>query len=237
MKKKYFIIILIALIFCLFQFTPLKKNIAYQFAKQKIEKINKDSLDKYFTVFKMRHLFDDYKKEGFLNYLEPLNSKLHNQLSNSDIKLYSPKEQKYANSLEGVYYDIISKKLMEGALPNQLLIYQFNIKKFKENILYTIDNNEVKPIIYINTTKMIAKTIPCDEGAINIPINADSLSFSNFQHIFFKEKNNPIRYSKDIDKRMIDIINEDSLIMEVSKKYSYIFSLFNYEPIDSFYCD
>tara|TARA_B110000503_G_C7149421_1_gene414460 strand:- start:438 stop:731 length:294 start_codon:yes stop_codon:yes gene_type:complete len=89
MKKRYFIILLIGFIFCLFQFTPLKNNIAYQLAKQKTEKINKDSLDKYFTVFKMSHLFYDYNKQSFLNYIKPLNLKLHSQLSNSDIKLYS----------------------------------------------------------------------------------------------------------------------------------------------------
>ncbi|GAA4239690.1 hypothetical protein GCM10022291_35000 [Postechiella marina] len=232
MKKVIFTLAFILVIIIIYKITPLEKNIKNNIITKRMDKINKDSISKYYDAFRMKYFFDKNDKEEFLNYIKKYNSNLYDELSDECIKLYPILNLESLNGNKGIYY-VTSK---DNNLGEEHTLYNYIPQKYKSDVLYAIDNNKIKRIAYFNTSKMIAKSIPCKEGSVKY--NIDTLSLDSFKYFMFSKKRGvPLKVSENADKRLINIFKTDSLILEKSKEHDFIFAQFGYEPIDNFYCD
>ncbi len=230
MKKKIiFVVALAAVIVIIYNITPLERNINNHIVSKGMREINKDSLAKYYDAFRMKFFFERNGKKEFLDYIEKYNLNLHEQLSDEHIRLYPIQRNVNLNSNEGLYYVMSNDN-------NNYILYNYYQKKYKTDFIYAIDDNNIIPISYLNTSKMIAKSIPCKEGEVKYTIDTLSLDSSKY-FMFSKIKDSSVKFSKEKDERLLKIFESDSLISEISRKYDFIFSRFSHEPIDNFYCD
>ncbi len=217
---------------------------SYEYYKiqSNLEKINVDSLSKYYQIFRIENESRDYDEVDFFNFLTDKNLILKNQLSKYNIKLNSEFVSNQKNVFKGFYHigpddvdDNMENLLVENditSLKGDILLPTKNYYNIKTNNIYGIRNGEVINLGIFNPISIVAKSIPC-EG--NVKIKLDTIDFG-VNIIRFHNQKSSIK--NEIDNETLGIILNDSLLKSIVKINDHLYIPFNtYKPKSYFYCD
>lgn len=195
--------------------------------EREINAIDLSELRDYYEVFVLINSFDTYQKEDFLEYLKEKNKSLYSAINNENIAVNS------LNGLHAIYHIGLNGKDDLFSEDDKSIVISNLEAKIKLGMLYSLKDDSILPLRKLNINRLIAKTIPCNDLK-NVKFKYDSVIHEN-KTMLVKDGN--IEFSGQIDKRLIQILETDSLLNLDIKKNKYLFSIFRPLPIDSFYCD
>ena len=199
-----------------------------EITQNQIETLQSSMIGTYFDAFVVLNHLQKYDKSDFLNFVREFNKDLAEILDVEEIVV---------RDLYGMHsiYHIGKNQVDDDLSKDDVSVYISTVYgNIQKDWIYTLESGKLVPLNYFNVDKLIAKTIPCD-NIKNVKYNINADYFPRFDTLLMQ--NNEIKFSKQVDSRIVDLARKDSLINQYSKEYNILFSIFSYEPIDSFYCD
>lgn len=219
-------------------------NVKYFVINYSINKIDIDTLSKYYQNFKIQNLKGDYTKIDFLNYLGDKNIKLKKQLKNKKIGLNSELKSSELLVFEGFYHFgldnvdnearwVINSIKFADSLTGDILIPLKNYYNLKVNNIYILDNDTVLKLNNFNTHIILGNSIQCDKEKIKMKLDTIDYSLSAFKFI-----NQKLFFNHYIeDKHTLNVLLNDSILKNIVVKHPYVYVPFTYKPLSYFYCD
>lgn len=196
--------------------------------KNQIEILQSNNIGEYFDAFIISNNFQKYHKTDFLNFIREYNSDIIEILGDKSIIVRD------LNGLHSIYH-VGNNQSDDDLNKDDISIYiSTAASNIKKDFIYTVDRGKLIALSYFNVNKLIAKIIPCDNVKnVSYTLNPDYFPIYDTLYI----KNDRFKFSNHVDSRIVNLLEKDSLINQYSKEYDFLFSIFAYEPIDSFYCD
>ncbi|WP_053990652.1 hypothetical protein [Mangrovimonas sp. TPBH4] len=244
-KKVFVYLGLCSLLFYAILHAFFGKHVKFYLIEHELQKINQDSLGKYYQLFYLTRTDYSFDEEDFNSFLAGKNDVLREQLIKADIKLNSGVESKALKVFKGFYHigpdgidDNASYVPLKGGdilwnKDGDLLLSPNDYYDFQFDEMYGIDDNySLFKLGRLNPNVILGNSLECKGRA---RIKLDTTEYEPGR-ITSKDGVFDLVNIKG-DKKTLDILLKDSKILEASKKYKHIYVEFRYKPIENFFCD
>lgn len=242
----FFLLILTAISSIIYYF---KSSDCYEFTfknksiLKELSYINKDTLSKYYQLFRVMNINKDYSKQDFMLFVNAKNIELYEKLNDENIFLNSKVLADKHSLFEGFYHIGFDKKndSMKFIINNpkfnyckkgDIIIPTYNYFNLDINYIYTIKKDSFYLLNDFNTFNIFASSLKCDG---KVKMRLDTLSSIKYNNLFFYRES--FFFDTQIDSNSASVIKNYLNNKEVIKKEDLTYIPFSYKSLDNFYCE